>query len=209
MNVKFLAVLLLTVLLVCCKGEYNPSELRIFDYGAGFSMRTQPNGAFEVSGVDVVINSYYGSELSNVVVVITLPREIKRGEVLSSPPNISIEREGHKIAVRYKRILETDKKCFDSSECVGRKFFNIAIDSSGEKWSKPIEIVMTANFKESVPGISGGMEEGRYAKKILLYQNEKEAEKETKNKAKMNGRLFPGGRWIGAWEYLGATIQGE
>lgn len=55
MKLKYLIIFIM--LLASCEGEFNPSELRIFDYGAGFSYRTLPNGKFEVRRKPIGVRS--------------------------------------------------------------------------------------------------------------------------------------------------------
>lgn len=200
MKTKLTTILLLFPLLVSCKGEYNPSERRIFDYYSGFSIRKLPDGSFASTEVDVILDSFYGSRLTNVVIGVTFPDELEVGRVSDLNDSAIIKRDKHKVTLRYDTILETNDRCFTGdSECVGHKHIKIAFNGRNKGWSKPIEVAVSAEFNETVQGVSGGMIGGRYSKRVLLYQNEKAV----KNEPATEGRLFPGGRWVGEWVYRG------
>lgn len=114
---------------------------------------------YKLGGADFDIATKYEAELTDVVLEVTFPKEIKLKPKLVYETNEVVDFANRKV------IRKIDRMSGDTRESTG-----CAIEYDIDKWCKPIEVFRKVYFRQRVTcDISQNMPEGIYIKRTFFY----------------------------------------
>lgn len=168
-------------LVSCIPYDNDACRMPLFGGGATLDMDSTDGNDQVLQSLTVQLDAYHGAELSNIVVAISLPKEVHIGKGGSITDGVIMKTTNDKVLFEYSKELKEI-----------RTLCGMRIDSINNKWSKPIEIDISLKFRQLIKCDSGGMENGRYSKKITLNINP------------TDGKFYNReGRTDGKWVYVG------
>lgn len=168
MTIRYAVILILLLMLTSCIPADDDSCRRPFFTG---------NAYFDSYNSKVIRGLYIdlkvlSAELSNIVVRVSLPNEIRiekiysfsGGKVISDTGEAIIRSDNNVVTYTFSRSIKEGESISNSID------FNFL----SNKWSKPIEVEISHNFKQLVKCVNGGMKDGKYSKRITLNINPKD-----------------------------------
>jgi len=189
MKTKYAVIITMFFVLVSCI-PYDDDTCRMPMFGSKtyFKLDSSPEGDKKLHRVAIEIDATHGAELSGIIINASFPKEVRIGKAYSLSGNPISETEG--VVIKSENNIVTYN--FSRSIKADSILCGILIDALNNKWSKPIEVDISVNFKQVIKCSSGGMKNGRYTKKTTLIINPKD------------GKYYEReGRVEGEWVYAG------
>lgn len=182
-------IIITLIILVCvmsyrCSNESNcygtacSADSILFQdtYGSGPNV----NGSVKnLTDLIVHIETGCAVELSNVLIEVSLPKEVTIKPFLHPEPNEHFDYVNNKVTRKIDKILHI------SSEMLG-----LWVKYDSAKWSKPIEVFMSVDYARTVVCPYPALKNGRYTKRRYFLLNEE-------------GTLQPTPRSDKMWTYVG------
>lgn len=190
MKIRYSVIIAVMLILVSCI-PYDDDTCRMPMFGskAYFTYSNLAGSKDKVHAVDIHLDATTGAELSDIVITASFPKEVRIGKAFSFTSNNSnfdtegslVKTENNVVSYIFSRSIKADKI-----------ICGIVMESLHNKWSKPIEVDISLNFKQIIQCSSGGMKDGRYTKKSTLSINPKDGKHYERE-----------GRVEGEWVYVG------
>lgn len=166
MNYKYLVIIifitLVGVITYRCSndcGACSGDEIHFQDWYNSSS--TMDRAVKKLDSFSMQIDTGCAVKLSNVLIEITLPKEVVISPFFRPQPNEHFDYVNNKVSRKIDKILQI------SSEMLG-----VSVKYDSTKWSKPIEVFISFDYKRTVDCPYPAYIDGRYTKKRYLLYNE-------------------------------------
>ncbi len=151
---------------------YDDDTCRMPMFGSKTYFKFDNSDKSKIYGVSIHVDATSGAELSNIFITATFPKEVNIGKVYgyiwsgidrTDTGGALIKTQNNVVSYSFSRHI----KAVDEIVC------GINMNSMNNKWSKPIEVEISLEFKQIIQCSSGGMKDGKYTKKSTLSINPK------------------------------------